>query len=161
GDLAGEFVSGNDRQRARRARPCGPSRNPGEFRVDDTGGVDPHEHLAFPGTWLRRLLVSERLGTTAGAQTDRFHTHLQTPVGRTTKLTRGRNFTNASPDRLSYEIRSRRSRPNDLFDAPLEISGWFRFVCRKEKSSAKPKPAIVAMIKRVRIKRLDFFTPIA
>jgi hypothetical protein len=41
--------------------------------VDDAGGVDPHEHLAFPGAGLRRLLVGERLGATAAAQTDRLH----------------------------------------------------------------------------------------
>src|SRR4030095_7460100 len=48
-------------------------RDPGEFRVDDAGGVDPYEHLAFPGMGLRRLLVGERLGATACAQTDRLH----------------------------------------------------------------------------------------
>src|SRR5262249_7255958 len=72
-DLAGEFVSGDDRQRARLSRPCGPGRDPGEFRVDDAGGVDPYEHLAFPGMGLRRLLVGERLGATTCAQTDRLH----------------------------------------------------------------------------------------
>src|ERR1700757_923851 len=69
-------MSGNDRQWARLARPCGPGRNPGEVRVDDAGRVNPHEPLAFPGTWLRRLLVGERLGAIAGAQTNRLHAPL-------------------------------------------------------------------------------------
>src|SRR5262249_29781607 len=66
-------VAGEDRQGGRLSRRCGPGRDPGEFRVDDAGGVDPYEHLAFPGMGLRRLLVGERLGATACAQIDRLH----------------------------------------------------------------------------------------
>ncbi len=58
--------------------------------MDDAGGVDPHEHLAFTGMRLGRLLVGKRLGATASVQTDRLHVPLPTPVGRTPKLSNGR-----------------------------------------------------------------------
>src|SRR4030095_9139033 len=45
--------------------------------MDDAGGVIPYEHLAFPRTGLLRLVVGERLGATAGAQTNRLHAPLQ------------------------------------------------------------------------------------
>jgi hypothetical protein len=45
--------------------------------MDDAGGVNPYEHLAFPRTGLLRLVVGERLGATAGAQTNRLHAPLQ------------------------------------------------------------------------------------
>jgi hypothetical protein len=84
-------VSGDDRQRARLSRLCGPGRDPGEVRVDDAGGVDPHEHLAFPGTGLRRLLVGERLGATPGALTDiAFIVPPPCTVGRTNQAERAR-----------------------------------------------------------------------
>ena len=51
--------------------------------MDDAGGVDPHEHLAFPGTGLRRLLVGERLGATASVQSDRFHEYTHPFLGLT------------------------------------------------------------------------------
>src|SRR5207253_2211200 len=44
--------------------------------MDDAGRVNPYEHLAFPGTGLLRLVVGERLGTIAGAQTNRLHAPL-------------------------------------------------------------------------------------
>ena len=69
-------MSGDDRQWARLSRPIGPGREPGEFRMDDAGRVNPYEHLAFPGTGLLRLVVGERLGAIAGAQTNRLHAPL-------------------------------------------------------------------------------------
>jgi hypothetical protein len=33
--------------------------------MDDAGGVNPYEHLAFPRTGLLRLVVGERLWSTA------------------------------------------------------------------------------------------------
>jgi len=45
--------------------------------MDDAGGVNPYEHLAFPRTGLLRLVVGERLGASAGAQTNRLHAPLQ------------------------------------------------------------------------------------
>jgi hypothetical protein len=33
--------------------------------MDDAGGVNPYEHLAFPRTGLLRLVVAERLRSTA------------------------------------------------------------------------------------------------
>ena len=44
--------------------------------MDDAGRVNPYEHLAFPGTGLLRLVVGERLGAIAGAQTNRLHAPL-------------------------------------------------------------------------------------
>src|SRR5437667_2552026 len=44
--------------------------------MDDAGRVNPYEHLAFPGTGLLRLVVGERLGAIAGAQTNRLHVPL-------------------------------------------------------------------------------------
>src|SRR5882757_10395505 len=44
--------------------------------MDDAGRVNPYEHLAFPGTGLPRLVVGERLGAIAGAQTNRLHAPL-------------------------------------------------------------------------------------
>src|SRR5882724_4020970 len=40
------------------------------------GRVNPYEHLAFPGTGLLSLVVGERLGAIAGAQTNRLHAPL-------------------------------------------------------------------------------------
>src|SRR5437764_5207475 len=48
----------------------------GEFRMDDAGRVNPYEHLAFPGTGMLRLVVGERLGAIADAQTNRLHAPL-------------------------------------------------------------------------------------
>src|SRR5262249_51189477 len=72
-DLAGEFVSGDDRQRARLPRPCCPGPKPAALLVDEAGGVDPNERLAYPGPWLRRLIVGQRLAASAGPQTDCLH----------------------------------------------------------------------------------------
>jgi hypothetical protein len=44
--------------------------------MDDAGRVNPYEHLAFPGTGLLRLVVGQRLGAIAGAQTNRLHAPL-------------------------------------------------------------------------------------
>jgi hypothetical protein len=44
--------------------------------MDDAGGMNPYEHLAFPWTGLLRLVVGERLGAIAGAQTNRLHAPL-------------------------------------------------------------------------------------
>src|SRR5216110_1548950 len=44
--------------------------------MDDAGRVNPYEHLAFPGTGLLRLVVGERLGAIAGAQTNGLHAPL-------------------------------------------------------------------------------------
>ena len=41
--------------------------------MDDAGRVNPYEYLAFPGTGPLRLVVGERLGAIAGAQTNRLH----------------------------------------------------------------------------------------
>ena len=52
----------------------------------------------------------------------------------TVELTRWRDFTNASPDQLSYEARSRRSRPticsawHGSFKRPLLLD-FFRYQC--------------------------------
>jgi hypothetical protein len=45
--------------------------------MDDAGGVNPYEHLAFLRTGLLRLVVGERFGATAGAQTNRLHASFQ------------------------------------------------------------------------------------
>jgi hypothetical protein len=45
--------------------------------MDDAGGMNSYEHLAFPWTGLLRLVVGERLGATAGAQTNRLHASFQ------------------------------------------------------------------------------------
>src|SRR5262249_57699743 len=73
GEGGGEWGGGEEGKGGGLSRRCGPGRNPREFRVDDAGGVDPYEHLAFAGMGLRRVLVGERLGATACAQTDRLH----------------------------------------------------------------------------------------
>ena len=60
GNLAGEFVPGDDRQRARRTRPGCPGRDPGHFRVDDAGRMNPDEDLALsalPGQFLIKDLA--------------------------------------------------------------------------------------------------------
>src|SRR5258708_29025027 len=47
----------------------------------------------------------------------------------TLELTRRREFNQASPDQLSYQTRSRRSRPTICYVAFFHRIGWYRTPC--------------------------------